>query len=124
PSLLNVCLRRGRPLGTGPDDRLSGCRGPACSQSPIGFMCTRPELSPPIVAIWLARWLPRSGRFPHWRERALLPPVHPLAIGHPPGSGPGLADGERMTPRPSQALTVAAFVFPGPSLSLRPAGGK
>ena len=45
-----------------------------------------------------------------WRERATLPlGVHPLAVGHPPGSGlgPVLADGEWMNPCLSQTLTVA-----------------
>ena len=36
--------------------------------------------------------------FRHVRERALFPAVHPLAVGHPPGSGLVLVDGERITP--------------------------
>jgi integrase len=45
--------------------------------------------------------------------------VHPLAVGHPPGSGlgPVLADGERMNPHLSPTLAVAAFAFPGPNFS-------
>jgi hypothetical protein len=58
--------------------------------------------------------------FPYWRERATLPGGHPLAVGHPPGSGPALADGERMKPHLRQTPTVALLHFPGPSLSLRP----
>ena len=47
------------------------------------------------------------------------PGVHPLAVGHPPGSGlaPVLADGERMNPHLSPTLAVAAFAFPGPNFS-------
>jgi hypothetical protein len=49
-----------------------------------------------------------------WRERATLPlGVHPLAVGHPPGSGlgPVLADGERMNPYLNQTLTVPLCTF-------------
>ena len=35
---------------------------------------------------------PGARRLLHWRERATLPlGVHPLAVGHPPGSGLGPA---------------------------------
>jgi hypothetical protein len=56
-----------------------------------------------------------------WRERTTPPlGVHPLAVGRPPGSWLGLADGARMKPCLSHTLIVAAFALPGPSLSLRP----
>jgi len=35
-------------------------------------------------------------RLRYWREPATLPGVHPFAVGRPPGSGLGLADGERV----------------------------
>jgi hypothetical protein len=42
------------------------------------------------------------------------PGVHPLAVGHPPGSGlgPVLADGERVNPYLSPGLIVAALALP------------